>query len=539
MRITVLFLLCFELGIYAQDTIHHPVNWYNLDYKQDRILGVSTERAYEQLLKGKKSKRVRVAVLDSGVDTDHPDLKSSIWVNTKEIPNNKIDDDQNGFIDDVHGWNFLGNAKGDILGSDRNELTRQYVKLKPRFENKTREQTAANDLPEYEAYLKLKMQYDKAVADIKLEYENFMMLAPVYESIILDISEKLNKSQLTLADVEKMKVNSEEDSLGRATIVNLWKAGLSPEEFATYKKEISSRYEEHLSLTKDNRKTYVGDDPDNFDDNDYGNNDVKGLHADHGTGVASLIAAKRNNGIGINGINDQAEIMVVRVVPDGDEYDKDVAKAIRYAVDNGAEIINMSFGKDYSPHKDWVDKAIQYAESKNVLIIHAAGNDAKDIDHMPNFPSKRYKSGFIAANLLEIGASNSLKDVELAASFTNYGDTLVDVFAPGVDILGATTEGGYKRASGTSFSAPVTTGVASLIKSYYPDLNYKQLKYILIASAQKYKRQKVYLPGGERPEGKQAPKVRFKKLSSSAGIINAYEALILAEKVQMGKIKIN
>jgi subtilisin family serine protease len=206
-----------------------------------------------------------------------------------------------------------------------------------------------------------------------------------------------------------------------------------------------------------------------------------------------------------------------------------------YAVDNGAEIINMSFGKDFSPHKDWVDKAIQYAEKKGVLMIHAAGNDAKDIDLGSNFPNKKLKSGFIASNMIEVGANSSKKNTSLAADFTNYGDTAVDVFAPGVNIISTLPDNKYKSESGTSFSAPVTTGVASLVKSYYPNLNYKQLKYVLLNSAVKYKKQKVYLPNGN---GEKPKKVRFKTLSQTSGVINAYEALILAEKIEQGKIKV-
>ncbi len=528
-------LLIVAVAVKGQDSITYPLNWFNKDYKADKIVGVSTEKAYKELLAGKKGKKVRIAVLDSGFDINHEDLKPAFWVNAKEIPDNKIDDDNNGYIDDVHGWNFLGNTKGDNLGSDRSELTRQYVKLKPRFENKTRELTKAEELPEFEAYLKLKAKYDEEVLKVKTEYDNFMMLVPIYETIISEAREKLGKEDLTLEDVKRLPSTSEDEKIAKETIINLWNAGLSPNEFVTAKQYFVSKYEEHLSLTKNNRKDYVGDNPDDFEDNDYGNNDVRGLFPDHGTMVSGLIAATIGNTKGIDGVTNNVEIIAVRTVPDGDEYDKDVAKAIMYAVDNGAEIINMSFGKDYSPHKDWVDKAIQYAEKKGVLLIHAAGNDNKDIDLGFNFPSKKLKGGFIASNVIEVGASGVAKDEKLAASFSNYGDTTVDVFAPGVTILSTLPDNKYKSESGTSFSAPITTGVAALVKSYYPTLNYKELKYVILNSAVKYKRQKVYLPSDdENPK-----KVRFKTLSHTAGIVNAYAALLLADKVSQGKIKIN
>ncbi len=531
-----IFYLASVFVSLAQNSTTPPANWQHKDFKQDKIVGVSTEKAYEKLLTGKKAKKVRVAVLDSGFDVNHEDLKPSFWINTNEIPGNNIDDDKNGYVDDINGWNFLGSPNGSILGSDRSELARQYVKLKSRFEFKTREQTKADELPEYEAYLKLKMAYDYESSKVKSEYENFMMLVPVYEMVMTQAQEKLGKTELTLSDVENVQFTSEEEQMAKTGVVNMWKAGLTPSVFAEARQHFVSAYEEHLSLTKDNRKAYVGDDPDNFDDNDYGNNNVRGEFAEHGTLVAGLIGATRNNGIGIDGINNNVEIMAVRVVPNGDEYDKDVAKAIRYAVDNGAELINMSFGKDFSPHKIWVDEAIIYAEKKGVLIIHAAGNDGKDIDIASNFPNKKIKSSFVASNMLEIGASDLNKNAQLAADFSNYADTAVDFFAPGVNILSTYPDNTYKAESGTSFSAPITTGIASLVKSYYPSLNYKELKYALVNSVVKFKKQKVNLPGSDPEAGK---KVKFKTLSNTAGVVNAYNALVLAEKISIGKIKVN
>jgi cell wall-associated protease len=268
-------------------------------------------------------------------------------------------------------------------------------------------------------------------------------------------------------------------------------------------------------------RSIVGDNYTNTEERFYGNNDVKGTFPVHGTHVAGVIAANRKNNLGINGIADNVKIMALRAVPNGDERDKDIANAIRYAVDNGAKIINMSFGKDYSPQKDAVDKAVKYAEAKGVLLVHAAGNDDDNNDTKPSFPTRYYKDGKEAANWIEVGASGWGADSTLAADFSNYGKKSVNFFAPGVQLYSTTPANGYETMDGTSFASPAVSGVAAILLSYFPNLTPLQVKDILIKSTRKFDSLMV-------KKSDKTGVVKFSDLSSSGGLVNAYEAVKLA-----------
>ena len=272
-----------------------------------------------------------------------------------------------------------------------------------------------------------------------------------------------------------------------------------------------------------------------INDRYYGNNDVMAGTPSHGTHCSGIIAAARNNGIGMDGIADNVKIMMVRAVPDGDEHDKDIANAIRYAVDNGAQIISMSFGKDFSPEKNWVDDAVKYAQSKDVLLVHAAGNDHKDIDTAENFPNPVYVNNTgRAKNFITVGASGDPTNGGFTASFSNYGKNEVDVFAPGVNIY-STLPGGnkYGNFSGTSMACPVVAGVGALILEYFPDLSAEQLKYVIEKSATPVK-EKVILPGTQKTPGgnEESQMVDLSDISKSGGEVNAYEAIKLASTLK-------
>ena len=518
-------LMLISFQSFAQDTNTVDTTdysqWSHGDLQTDTVVGISLDKAYQFAHEhNKTAKVVIVAIIDSGVDTAHEDLKDRLWVNPKEIPYNGIDDDKNGYIDDVHGWNFIGNADGKNVNGDTWELTRLYRKYKKKFGKKSKKDISKSDQAEYKEWLKIKADYIKQRNKSREAVKNYEL----YLGAIKNSNEILEKhlgANFTKEDVERIKTTS--DKLKWA--VQMY------EYFEGDPKPIQEALDYHqgLLLKKLNPRFHtrqiVGDDVNDINDRFYGNNDVTAETSSHGTGVAGIVAATRDNGIGVQGIADSVRIMIVRVVPGGDERDKDVALGIRYAVDNGAQIINGSFGKSYSPHKEFVDSAIVYAERHGVLIVHAAGNSAENNDKVTHFPTAEYAPGKFVNNWIDVGASSSKLGLKLPASFSNYGRKSVDLFAPGVDIRSTSPKNKYSVSSGTSDASPVVTGVAALILSYYPNLSAVQLKAILLQSARKYPKQKVLLPGSDRK------KTKFKKLSNTAGVVNAYEAMKLAEEL--------
>lgn len=510
-----------------------PHNWVHLDHSKSGITGISTDKAYAEILKGKTpSREVVVAVIDSGIDIEHEDLKDKIWVNKGEIPDNGMDDDGNGYIDDVNGWNFIGGKDGQNVDHDTYEITRLYKQLNAKYEGKTAEQVA--DKEEFALYQEVKEGFEKEVKRISEQASGFMGFYERYELAKGQLREALEVEELSEEALEGF--NPEDDELKEAKAVLQFAImnGLSDEQMQEGNKYFTRYLEYNYNPDFDSRQI-VGDDYKDLNDRDYGNNDVTGPDAQHGTHVAGIIAAVRGNQIGMDGIADPVKIMVVRAVPNGDERDKDVANAIYYAVDNGAQVINMSFGKAYSPQKEAVDAAVRYAQEKGVLLVHAAGNEGKNIDEENNFPTKRFLSSRKSAkNWLEIGASSWGSEQTFVAGFSNYGRKTVDVFAPGVDIYSTTPGNEYESLSGTSMAAPVTTGVAALIMAYYPEYSAEDVKKIILKSASKYKRDMVNKPG-EDEESEEAI-IRFKKLSSTGAVVNVYEALKRADKKSKNKI---
>jgi len=445
--------LLLNATIFSQ-AIPGTLNWYN-----GEGTGMQTDKAY-QLLKNKKPKAVIVAVIDSGVDIEHEDLQGKIWTNEKEIPKNGIDDDKNGYIDDVHGWNFLGNKRGQNLDAARLEKTRILAKLMLKYDG-IDPSSIKNDA-EYELYLKVKSE----VAEGRAEFEPYMEMLEQFD--------------------------------------------------AETKKYIEDQMLYNLNVDFNDR-ALIGDNPDDFNDIHYGNSDVEGPDALHGTHVAGIIAAIRGNNLGGDGVADNVKIMSIRTVPNGDEFDKDIYLAIKYAVDNGASVINMSFGKAYSPHQEKVYEAFQYADSKGVLLIHAAGNDAKDIDIEPNYPTSMYSFQEVKLDhFLTIGASTKNKGEELTASFSNFGKIGVDIFAPGFEIYNSVTENQYQNLQGTSMAAPMVAGVAAMLKSYFPSLSMSEIKSIILSSGTTYKG-------------------NFLNLSATGKVVNVYNAVKSCQKLEASK----
>lgn len=512
-RLFAFFTAC--LMFVTSATLGQPVdkailNWYN-----GAKYGMSTELAYTKLLAGKTSTTVVVAVIDSGVDIEHEDLKGKIWINTDEIPGNKIDDDNNGYIDDVHGWNFLGNADGENLEHEQLEMTRLYAKYEEKFAGKNYSDLSDSEKKEYEIYKTVKEKVEEERKDAE---KTLKWIEDLYNQAVeadANVKKKAGENY-TSKDLKKLK---KDPTVGKDAelLLTLQKNGLgisTLEEYVTY---FDSQLEYHYNIEYNGRKV-VGDNPDDFNDKVYGNNDVEGPDAMHGTHCSGIISAVRGNGIGNDGVADNVLIMSLRAVPDGDERDKDIALAIRYAVDNGASVINCSFGKSFSPFQEEVISAIRYAEEKGVLLVHAAGNDGKDIGEEDNFPSPQYPSmSERFTNWIEVGASTRYKKA-LAASFSNYSDKMVDIFAPGLEIYSTVPQSEYETTQGTSMAAPMVTGLAALLKSYFPNLTMFQIKDIILESGQDVSTMMTPLPGD-------VVEVPFGSLSRTGKIANVYNAV--------------
>jgi subtilisin family serine protease len=537
-KITFTFLLYLSsVHIISAQSVQKeiPRDWFLLDPEQDSLQGVSAERTYETLLKGQPSKTVLVAVIDSGIDIEHEDLKSVIWVNEKEIANNGIDDDKNGYVDDVHGWNFIGGKNGNV-NADTYELTREYMRLSKKYDGADSVKNRKKAKTEYASYLKLKDKYQKLKVKNEQQYQFYSGMYKYTKASIDTLKRYFKTDTLVPDDVKNLTTDRPSLLFAKSVVGRVYKTvgdDAPLDEYLSQVKEGVDYFEVIVKYgynTEFDSRQIVGDNYSNLFEKGYGNNDVKGPDPLHGTHVAGIIAADRKNKLGIKGIADNVKIMVVRAVPNGDERDKDVANAIVYAVDNGAKIINMSFGKSFSPEKEMVDRAVKYAEQKGVLLIHAAGNEGDDIDMEKNFPTKKYLNGKEAKNWIEVGASSWGSDENFVGSFSNYGKKGVSFFAPGVQIYSTTPGNTYKNEDGTSMASPSTAGVAALLMSYFPNLTAIEVKDILEKSTRKFDNLKVQKPGSKEL-------VSFGDLSSSGGLVNAYEAVKMAMESKKPTVK--
>jgi len=493
--------------------------WGHSDLVTDSIPGMSLDKAYD-FLQGKKGIEVVVGVVDSGTDLLHEDLKNVAWINSKEIPSNGIDDDKNGYVDDINGWNFLGSIYKEHL---------EYQRI-------VKDPSIANE----ESVKEATKFYDEKVEAAKKNEKQYGQMLKMVTNADDALSKHFDKSNYSKDEVTK--VATEDTALKQSIEVAKQMYGFGLSSLAQAKQELSKLVENASSMLggEDLKKEYrsvLGDDPNTMDNISYGDAATGHSTKDeaHGTHVSGIIGASRNNNIGMNGVATNVKIMAVRAVPDGDEYDKDVALGLRYAVDNGAKIINTSFGKGFSPKKEWVYEAILYAASKDVLIVNAAGNDGKNMDVEKTFPNdSRDLVTEISDNVLTVGAMSANYDENLPASFSNYGKINVDVFAPGVQIYSTTPEGEYAKFSGTSMAAPSTAGVAALLRSYYPKLSASQVKHILMNSGTMINFD-VIKPGSRSRENPTGEKVSFSELSVSGRVVNAYNALKMADYMVNGK----
>ena len=490
-------------------------SWGHADLATDTIPGMSVNKAYREIIGTRKGTKVIVAVLDSGIDLKHEDLDVVLWTNRKEKPGNGKDDDENGYIDDIHGYNFLGESYNEQLEYAR------ILRLKLGDANL-----------QAKAQVELDKEYQQALGN-KQQYEQILKAV---ESADAAVKQHLGKTDYTKKDVSSIKPENEEMQRHVAVLTQMYTfADSIPEileELEGGIKHFTEQLNYNLKLDFDGRKI-VGDNPYDLMDTKYGNGNPQNRVEDesHGTHVAGIIAAERNNGKGANGIANNVAIMSIRAVPNGDEYDKDIALGIRYAVDNGAKIINGSFGKSFSPNAEWVYEAIKYAASKDVLIVHAAGNDGADLDDPknPNYPNDQVNNGpEIADNVITVGALDPKYGSEMVASYSNYGAINVDVFAPGTDIYSTIPNSKYEFMPGTSMAAPAVAGIAALVRSQYPSLSASQVKKVILDSGLSTKA--AVILGGDASKNN-----TLDKISTSGKIVNAYNALIMARTMATGK----
>lgn len=512
------FFLFFSVVFCAQFSFSQEKpakDWHLKSVKDDKkTAGIAANEAYD-LVKDREAKPVIIAILDSGIDTTHEDLKAALWVNEEEIPGNGIDDDGNGFIDDINGWNFLGGDTATV-SYENLEVVRLYRQLK----NK-RSQNETLSAEEVDLLAKYKQETLILQKKAKAEYDNVMQTLEFYSYADDIMREYFGKSDYTLAEVRAAKPSTDKEEMAIAFLSMVFDDEIDFPGLLSYAERKSIRYKYNTNLDY-NPRGIIGDDPTNWNDSIYGNNDLMGLESSHGTHVAGIAAAIRNNGVGVNGIAPNAKIMVVRVVPIGDEYDKDVANAILYAVRNGAQVINMSFGKNYSPNREFVSRAIAIAESKGVIMIHGAGNDAANKDVVLNYPKN--DRGVESPFWFEIGSHTNELGKSYPSDFSNYGENTIDLFAPGTNIYSSIPTGNmYGYMSGTSMAAPVVTGAIGFLLSYFPELNAADVKSVLSSSANNFSKLKVYMPFEGKGHGE---KVRFKTLCTGGKSLNLENAVI-------------
>ncbi len=506
----------------AQEADTTPGDWFHQSPAvAGQFPGASVDAAYARLAGRAPARRVVVAVIDGGVDVRHPALQGRLWTNTREIAGNGIDDDGNGYVDDIHGWNFLGGPDGRSVNAETYEVTRIYARLRERYEGKRESEVPEADRAEFRSFLVARQRFLEGRQEARQQW-------PAVEQLYRRTSAAMGKIRSALGLADNADVSDAdlarlpavpELQAARQAVGELVMYGLTFGDLTAYYEQLKGQVEVGYNADA-NERAIVGDDPNDLTNRSYGNADVAGPDAMHGTHVAGIIAGGRS-GFPQRGIAESVEIMGVRAVPNGDERDKDVANAIRYAVDNGANIINMSFGKTMSPEKSYVDDAMRYAASKNVLIVHAAGNDGADVDTADNFPRARYLDGAVSPTWIEVGASNWEAGRTLAADFSNYGATTVDVFAPGVDIGSTLPDGRYGELDGTSMAAPVVSGVAALVWAYYPALSATDLRAVILESSRRFATLRVTRPGSQAI-------VAWPSLSVTGGLLDADAALALA-----------
>jgi len=567
MKLTPLYFI-FILCLLGCKTIKNPVvssskltptqegasselhSWYHKDYALDTIPGISVEKWYAQNKKKQKGKNIIVAVIDTQIDLKHEDLQGQIWTNSNEIPNNGIDDDHNGYIDDINGWSFTADKAGGYVVWANFEFVRLVRDWDSIFKGKTQKEIASQDLINFKEYSRAKSKLEETnayyknwlkslkynVANYQVARDTLKHFFPTEDYTVKQLDSLYKKFKINDKTYKQRRDDNNQDlgALIDCMMVNLEMGQKTFKDVKDQEVQLDSVVNKSLNINFDDR-TFIGDNP-KILEKGYGNNKVsntiKGVRTiqDHNTMVSGIIGANRDNNIGIKGMLQNVKIMPLNISPSGDEHDKDITMAIRYAVDNGAKVINMSFGKEFSLHKAWVFDAFKYAEEHNVLLVHVAGNNSLNIDENPYYPSDIAYDGSneVCGNFINVGSVSSKLDSTFVSTFSNYGKQNVDLFAPGDKIHTTSAGNTYKSDSGTSLAAPMVSGTAALIWSYYPNLTATEVKQIILDSGTTYDIE-VLVPGGE---GK---KVKFSELSKSGKVLNVYDAMELAKKVSKKK----
>ncbi|AXT51312.1 peptidase S8 [Aquimarina sp. BL5] len=507
--------------------------WYFKDVTKDSVFGISLTEANQVLTQKKlKGREIVIAVIDTEIDINHEDLKDQIWHNHKEIPDNSMDDDDNGYIDDIDGWNFLGNTNGENIIHSNFEITRIVRKYQEKFEGLNIDQIKVPDTSNFKLYKKAKKAYDDQLKEAKFNYDYVKNIDLKYKTARKELTAYFPDNDFSKEHLDSIKIDT--------TDSNLKKHYLAVKQMIDYKVTqnqidqtlsiyknyldfyLNLEYDERILLSEDNKKN-----------SNYGNPNVSG-NTDklyHGTLVSGVLAANRNNQLGIKGIYDKIRIMPLCISSNGDEYDQDIALAIRYAVDNGAKVINMSSSKDVSMYKKMVYNALQYAYENDVLFVRSVGNDNLDLDQEQNrcYPEKNknydYNKIFISVGGSTEGINKSLK-----ASFSSYGKNSVDIFAPSVNIKTTSINNEYTMDEGNSMAAPIVSGIAALLWGYYPNLSAVEIKDIIMKSGRDYKNSVEI----EQQDGTKI-QIPFSELSKSGKVVNAYNALLLADKLSKSK----
>jgi cell wall-associated protease len=548
-----LFLLLLPFIVTGQINKRYTENkikvWYDKDYLTDNIPGISLNKFYLEYKNKPELNNIVVAVIDTQLDIQHEDLRDQVWTNPKEISNNDIDDDHNGHVDDINGWNYIGAKNGDYLVWGNFEYVRLVREWGLEFKDKTESEIKTQDISKYKEY----QRAIKALEKNNKYYKNYLkslkyslQLYPLAKDTLKHYFPKENYTAKQLDSMYKAyKINDKtyqqmrddnDKDFGALIFQMKIRMENNTNSFDILKdkeSQFDSIVNKNLNADYDERK-FIDDNPNELGKS-YGNNKISTsikkeirIFQDHNTKVSGIIAATRDNNKGIQGFSNQIKLMPLNVsyTGNGDEHDKDIAMAIRYAVDNGAKVINMSFKKEFSLHKEWVDEAFKYAEEHNVLIVHCAGNEKSNADENPFYPNDvAYDGkGEICNNFINVGSISQKVDSTFVSGFSNYGKNNVDIFAPGDEIYTTSSENTYGFDSGTSLAAPMVSGTAALIWLYYPKLTAAQVKQIIMDSGVAYDME-VIVPGTKDK------KVKFSELSKSGKVVNVYNAMLMAKKM--------